>query len=172
MALSIERLPTPPSDADLRALAQLLHDTVHAGDSVSFVLPFSVDDAAAWWQRTFADAPAGAVWIVARSAGELVGTVQLQPAWAPNQRHRAEVCKLLVHARHRRQGLGQRLMLALEDAARSGGYTLLTLDTRRGSAAEHLYPRLGYTRVGVIPSFAVDPDGVTPHDTVVFYKRL
>src|SRR5690606_29001677 len=99
-------------------------------------------------------------------------TVQLQPAWAPNQPHRGEVCKLIVHERHRKSGIGERLMAAVEDHARARGFTLLTLDARRGEAAERLYRRLGWTCVGVIPDFAVDPDGRNLHDTVVFYRQL
>ena len=63
-------------------------------------------------------------------------------------------------------------MHEIEDAARHVGFTLLTLDAKRGAAAEHLYRRLGWTAVGAIPAYAVDPDGITPHDAVIFYKQL
>jgi len=96
----------------------------------------------------------------------------MHPAWAPNQPHRAEVAKLLVHPRCRRAGLGTRMMRAVEDAARDSGYTLLTLDAKRGDAADRLYRRIGWTPVGTIPGFALDPDGTTPHDAVIFYKHL
>jgi GNAT superfamily N-acetyltransferase len=79
--------------------------------------------------------------------------------------------KLLVHRRAQRNGLGTRLMCALEDVAREGGFALFTLDAKRGTAAERLYRRLGWTPVGVIPRYALDPDGRTPHDTVIFYKE-
>ena len=72
----------------------------------------------------------------------------------------------------RREGLGTRLMQAIESAALAAGYRLLTLDTKRGDAAERLYRRLGWTAVGTIPRYALDPDGVTPHDTMVFYKEI
>src|SRR6267378_1135962 len=75
----------------------------------------------------------------------IVGTVQLHAAWAPNQPHRAEVAKLLVHRRGRRAGLGTRLMRTIEDAARRAGFRLLTLDTKRGDVAERLYRRIGWT---------------------------
>jgi GNAT superfamily N-acetyltransferase len=113
-----------------------------------------------------------AILLVARDGAEIVGTVQLHPAWAPNQPHRAEVAKLLVDRGHRRVGLGTRLMRAVENAARDAGFTLLTLDAKRGEAADHLYRRLGWSPAGTIPRYAFDPDGRTPHDAVIFYKHL
>ena len=63
-------------------------------------------------------------------------------------------------------------MAAIEREATGAGYRLLVLDSRRGDAGERLYRRLGWTVVGTIPRFALDTDGTTPHDTVVFYKEL
>jgi GNAT superfamily N-acetyltransferase len=112
-----------------------------------------------------------AVLLVARDDEGLAGTVQLQPAWAPNQPHRADVAKLIVHRRARRQGLGRALMIALERAAVEAGFTLLVLDTCKGYDAERLYASTGWVRVGEIPGFALNPDG-SLCDTVFFYKRL
>jgi GNAT superfamily N-acetyltransferase len=109
---------------------------------------------------------------VARDAEGIAGSVQFHPSWAPNQPHHADVMKLLVHRRARRRGIGTELMRALEDEARSAGYQLLTLDSKRGDAGECFSRRLGWTTVGTIPRFALDPDGVTLHDTVIFYKEL
>ena len=167
----IERLVPPLSDADVQALAAVLVDAVESGAAASFVAPLTLEQAEAWWRQTVGAAGAKAVLLVARDAAGIVGTVQLQPAWAPNQPHRADIAKLLVHRRGRRAGLGTLLMRAIEDEARHGGFTLLTLDTRRGDTAERLYRRTGWTEAGTIPRFAVDPDG-TPHDAVIFYKHL
>ena len=82
-----------------------------------------------------------------------------------------DIAKMLVHRRARRQGIGTALMEFIEQRARESGFTLLTLDTKRGEGAEVLYERGGWTRVGVIPNYALDPDG-TPCDTVIFYKDL
>ena len=171
-SLTIDRLRSPVSDDDLRALARLLVDAVDSGAAVSFVSPLAMEAAEAWWRKTIAAAHPRAIFLVARDSEGVVGTVQLHPAWAPNQPHRAEIAKLLVHRRAQRSGLGSRLMQELEDAARHGGFTLLTLDAKRGAPAEHLYRRLGWTVVGAIPDYAVDPDGTTPHDDVIFYKHL
>jgi ribosomal protein S18 acetylase RimI-like enzyme len=168
---AIERLVRPVSSSDLRALALLLVDAVDSGAAVSFVTPLPVEVAERWWGSTIAAAHARAVFLVARDAQGIAGSVQLHPAWAPNQPHRADVAKLIVHRRSRRAGLGERLMHAIEDEARREGFTLLTLDAKRGQAAERLYRRIGWTVVGTIPRYALDSDG-TPHDTVVFYKEL
>jgi GNAT superfamily N-acetyltransferase len=168
----IERLRLPVRDADVRALAQLLVDAVESGAAVSFLAPLSLERAEDWWRRTISTSHSAALFLVARDAKGIVGSVQLHPAWAPNQPHRAEIAKLLVHRRSRRAGLGTQLMLAVEDAAQRAGFSLLTLDAKRGGTAEHLYGHLGWTHAGTIPGFAFDPDGTTPHDTVIFYKEL
>jgi acetyltransferase len=167
----IERLIPPVGDSDLRALAQLLVDAVESGAAVSFLAPLTLARAEDWWQRAISASHSGAIFFVARDVEGIVGTVQLHPAWAPNQPHRAEIAKLLVHRRSRRTGLGTQLMQTIEDEARRAGFALLTLDTKRGDAAEHLYRQLGWTPAGTIPGYALDPDG-TPHDAVIFYKEL
>jgi GNAT superfamily N-acetyltransferase len=169
---TIEALPPPACGSDLRDLAGLLVDAVDSGAAVSFLAPLSLERAEQWWRRTISTSDPHAIFLVGRAAEGIVGTVQLHPAWAPNQPHRAEVAKLLVHSRYRRAGLGSRLMRGIEDAARRAGFRLLTLDTKRGAAAEHLYRKLGWSEAGTIPRFAFDPDGVTPHDAVVFYREL
>jgi len=167
----IERLILPVGDSDLRALAQLLVDAVESGAAVSFLAPLTLEYAEDWWRRTISASDSGAIFLVARDVEGIVGTVQLHPAWAPNQPHRAEIAKLLVHRRSRRTGLGSQLMHTIEDAARGAGFSLLTLDAKRGAAAEHLYRHIGWTAVGTIPGYALDPDG-TSHDAVIFYKKL
>lgn len=167
----IERLTLPVSDSDLQDLAQLLVDAVESGAAVSFLPPLTLERAEDWWRATISAANARAIFLVARDVEGIVGTVQLHPAWAPNQPHRADIAKLLVHRRGRRKGVGTHLMHTIEDAARRAGFSLLTLDAKRGAAAERLYRRMGWTSVGTIPEYALDPDG-TPHATVIFYKEL
>jgi len=169
--MAIERLIPPVGDADFRDLARLLVDAVESGAAASFLAPLTLESAADWWRGTISASRSGAIFLVARDAEGIVGTVQLHAAWAPNQPHRAEVAKLLVHRRGRRAGLGTRLMRTIEDAARRAGFRLLTLDTKRGDVAERLYRRIGWTPAGTIPGYALDPDG-TPHDAVIFYKDL
>lgn len=169
---TIERLARPVPDEDVRALAGLLVDAVASGAAVSFVEPLTAEAAEHWWRESLGSAHPRAILLVARVAGEVVGTVQLVPAWAPNQPHRGEVVKLLVGRGRRGQGLGAGLMRAIEAAAHTEGFRLLTLDAKAGGAADRLYRRLGWTALGTIPGYALDPDATTLHDAVFFYKNL
>lgn len=161
----------PVTNADLHSLAALLVDAVDSGAAVSFLAPLPVDEALRWWEAALARKAERSVVLVARDGEGIAGSVQLDPAWAPNQPHRADVSKLLVHRRSRGAGLGAELMRVLERHAVDEGFTLLTLDAKRGAPAERLYRRLGWVEAGVIPRYALDSDG-TPHDTVIFYKEL
>lgn len=167
----IEQLALPVADDDVRALALLLLDAIDSGASVGFLDSMTLESAEEWWRERIAKADERTIFLVARDREGIVGTVQLLPALMPNQRHRADIAKMLVHRRARRKGLGVMLLQEIERRSRSAGFTLLTLDTKRGDAAESLYRRAGWTEVGVIPGYAQDPDG-TPCDTVVFYKDL
>jgi GNAT superfamily N-acetyltransferase len=169
-ALSESRLA-----AELDQLAELLHAVVHDGAGVSFVVPFAHDQALAFWRdRVLPATRAGTrpVLVARVPGGRIVGTVQLDLATAPNQQHRAEVAKLLVHPAFRRRGAARALMVALEPIARAAGRTLLTLDTWTGRGAEQLYRSLGYVTVGVIPRFA--RGSLTPElePTTIMYKEL
>jgi len=159
------------TDDVLRELATVLVDAVSSGASVSFMPDLRFDEAVEWWRKTFSTAPSRTVVLVARDEQGIVATVQLQPSWAPNQVHRADVAKLIVHRRARGRGIARALMQELERRARDQRFTLLVLDTCKGSAAEKLYSSLGWVRVGEIPHYALNPDG-TPCDTVFFYKQL
>jgi ribosomal protein S18 acetylase RimI-like enzyme len=162
------------TQADLDRLAEVLHAIVHEGAGVSFIVPFSLDDARAFWRdAVMPGVRAGTRRVlVARRGGEIVGTVQLDLATPPNQRHRAEVLKLLVHPSARGLGIARALMVALEAVAREEARSLLTLDTWTGSAAEQLYRSLGYLVVGIIPRYA--RGSVTPElEAATFmYKEL
>jgi ribosomal protein S18 acetylase RimI-like enzyme len=160
-------------DADIALLGDLLHDCVHAGAAVSFVLPLSRTEAAAFWlDKILPAVKAGTCRVVvARRGPEIVGTVQVDLATPPNQPHRGEIRKLLVHPAARRNGIARALMLAIEEQAHDARRTLLTLDTA-SAAAEHLYASLGYVRVGVIPRFSVRPESPELEGTTVMYKEL
>jgi GNAT superfamily N-acetyltransferase len=168
--------PEPDTLArDLDMLAEVLHAVVHGGAGVSFFVPFSIGEARAFWaDKVWPGVRAGTRRVVVARTGEgrIVGTVQIDLALPPNQAHRAEVAKLLVHPDARRQGLARGMMLALETIARSAGRTLLTLDTVTGSHAEPLYRSLGYVTVGVIPGYA--RAALTPdlESTTIMYKSL
>ncbi len=170
-AWSIRRLQEM-TETQVAGLVDLLIDCVEGGASVSFMLPLSRERAAQFWQGVAADVAAGRrAILVAEDARGMCGTVHLALDLPENQPHRADVVKMLVHRRARRQGLGAALMRAAEDMARDCGRTLLVLDTVTGADAERLYARLGWRRVGVIPRYALMPDG-EPCSTTVFYRDL
>jgi len=154
-----DQLDAPSVEGDIDMLGEVLHATVHCGAGVSFVVPFSLDEARAFWRDKVLPAARARTRrvLLARQGRRIVGTVQLELALPPNQRHRAEVAKLLVHPGARRRGIVRALMKALEAVARSEGRTLLTLDTVTGSYAEPLYLSLGYVPVGVIPGTHARP---------------
>jgi GNAT superfamily N-acetyltransferase len=154
-------------------LADVLVDCVEGGASVGFMLPLTRARAQAFWIDALESASRGErVVIIAEDSvsGDVIGTVQVVLTAPENQPHRGEIGKMLVHRRARRRGVGAALMREAEAAARQAGKTLLVLDTASGDA-ERVYGRLGWQRVGVIPGYALWPDG-GPVDTVVFYKQL
>lgn len=164
-----------PAEAEARreALIDLLVDAVEGGASVNFVWPMTRAKAEAWWDGALAGHARGErlIW-AAESDGRLDGSVQLVLAPQENQGFRADLAKMLVHRRARRQGLGEALMRAAEDEARRLGRTLLTLDTEAGSDGERLYARLGWTRFGIVPGYARSADGSRRADCSFFYKEL
>ena len=168
----IEVLDAAAAASAERRLAEILCACVDAGASVSYLPPLAPDVARAFWKRIAADVAAGTrILLAAWDDGVLVGTVMLEFAASPNQPHRAEVQKLLVHPSARRRGLARALMLRAEQEARRAGRSLLTLDTRAGDAAEHLYRALGWHEAGRIPGYALNADR-TPCDTVLFWRQV
>ncbi len=169
-----DRAEAASLEPDVDMLAEVLHAVVHAGAGVSFFVPFSLDDARAFWiGKVLPGVRAGTRRVVvARYGPRIVGTVQLDLAVPPNQQHRAEVAKLLVHPSARRRGVARAMMVALEAIAQSERRTLLTLDTVTGSNAEPLYRSLGYIAVGVIPRYA--RGSLTPdlEAATIMYKEL
>jgi hypothetical protein len=158
----------------VRALGALLHACVHAGASIGFVLPFTADDSERFWRGKVLRAVGNGtmVLLVARQDGRIAGSVQLDHDTPPNQPHRAEIRKLLVHPDFRRRGIGRMLMAEIEGRARQRRRTLLTLDTRTGDSAEPLYAALGYRTAGVIPGYCRDPFKDQLDSTTVMYKAL
>lgn len=172
-AITIEHLAGSQATAAIEALADVLLDCVHGGASVGFMESLTLDQAKAFWRGVADGVTRGErILLIARdSDGQIVGTVQLIVAQPPNQPHRADVAKMLVHRRARQRGIAQRLMVALDDAARDAGKSVLVLDTVTGGDAERLYARSGWQPVGIVPNYALFPDGALC-GTTFFYKHL
>jgi GNAT superfamily N-acetyltransferase len=170
-AWTVQRLSSV-DDAQIEQLADVLVDCVEGNASVSFMAPFPRERAIAFWRRVAEGVAAGErALLVATDAEGICGTVQLILDLPENQPHRADLAKMLVHRRVRRQGVGAALMRTAESAARDCGRTLLVLDAVTDGDAARLYEKLGWVKVGSIPGFALFPDG-RPCGTTYYYRRL
>lgn len=157
--------------AAIGELADVLADCVAGGASVNFMLPYSTADAARFFEKVAASVARDETLLLAATLeGRIVGTVQLGLDTPPNQPHRADVKKLLVHRSARNLGLGAKLMTRIEEEAKARGRVLLVLDTA-SAEAERLYVRSGWQRVGSVPDYAMWPGGGFC-DSTFFWKKL
>ena len=153
-------------------LGAILADCTETGASVGFLRGLTHERAALFWRDVAAKArDDGRAVIVAEADDVILGVVQVVPAGPENQPHRADVSKMLVSSSARRRGVGAALMEAAHEAARDMGKTMLVLDTQEHSDAERLYQRMGWTRAGVLPDYAIGGEGV-PIATVLYWKRI
>jgi GNAT superfamily N-acetyltransferase len=165
-------LEAPVADAALDQLANVLVDCVEGGASVNFMAPFSHREALAFFRKVASSVAAGdSVLLVAKLNDRIVGSVQLGLDTPPNQPHRADIKKMLVHRSARGQGIGAALMREVEKEARRRGRWLLVLDTVPGENGHRLYLRAGWTQTGLVPDYAMFPDGRLC-DTAIMWKRL
>jgi GNAT superfamily N-acetyltransferase len=168
----IVALDAPVADAALEQLADVLVDCVEGGASVSFMAPFSHAEALTFFRKVAASVAAGdTVLLAAQLDGKIVDTVQLGLDTPPNQPHRADIKKMLVHRSARGHGIGAALMAAVEEEARRHGRWLVVLDTVPGENGHRLYLRAGWTQTGLVPDYALFPDGRLC-DTAIMWKRL
>lgn len=170
-AIRVRRLESP-TESEISSLTDVLVDCVEAGASVSFMLPMTRAKADAFWQSAVASMGRGerVILVAEDQSGTIVGTVQVIWAQPENQPHRGDLAKMLVAPSARRQGIGAALLEAAEQCAVKAGKTLLVLDTASNDA-EHLYARQGWQRVGVVPDYALWPNGgFCP--TTIFFKQL
>ncbi len=171
--MNIRELDGAEALARVGELADVLHDCVEGGASVGFMLPLAPGRCEAFWRRVAEGVAAGErhLFVALDDAGRVCGTLSLVIDMPDNQPHRADVSKMLVHRRARRQGVAERLLKALEAKARGLGRTTLVLDTVTGSDASRLYERLGWQRAGDIPNYALMPDG-PPCSTSYYFKPI
>ena len=158
----------------LKSLAEITYDVVEGGASVGFMRPFSIDKATRFWEKVKLRVEKGEViLLVARDnvRRDIIGTVQLIIDLPENQPHRADVAKMQVLSSYRRKGVGEALLKGIELEALNAERTLLVLDTATGSAGQKLYAKAGWMEVGVVPGFALWPDGGFCSSTF-FYKQL
>jgi ribosomal protein S18 acetylase RimI-like enzyme len=170
--VTITKLDRASAQPALPQLIEILVNSVESGASVGFLLPISDDEAAQYWNGRIQSIAEGTTVLLAAQTDErIVGVVLLALEPRANGSHRAEVQKLMVHTDFRRQGIGRKLMEALESAAKEHQRTLLFLDTREGDPSNALYEFMGYIYAGTIPQYARSTNGDL-HDTCYYYKLL
>lgn len=174
MEIRIIELDANALEQRLEALSHILADSVAAGASISFMSPLSYDEAGLFWSKNVRpEVSAGnRILFGALHGDELLGTVQLITDMPPNQPHRCEIAKMIVHPSARRLGIGRSLMKHALEQARVLGKTLVTLDTKTGDAAEPLYAALGFEVAGIIPDYAWDTNGQAKHSTTYMYQKI
>lgn len=173
-SLSIVELSPADIDTHVGDLCRVLLDSVADGAAISFMDALTASEAQRFWRedvRPSVESRARRLF-GAFVDDRVVGTVQLVMGMPPNQPHRAEISKMIVHPEIRRRGLGKALLTAALDAARGADKTLVTLDTRTGDVSELLYRGLGFEKAGIIPDFAYDPNGLARHATTYMYRYL
>lgn len=97
--------------------------------------------------------------VVAELDGKVVGASLCRLFTAENHGHgyvddETPELAVAVWAGHRGEGIGTRLMSAIEDAARVAGCSQISLSVDAENPARRLYERLGYA------TLTVDEDGV------------
>jgi ribosomal protein S18 acetylase RimI-like enzyme len=164
--------PLSSSPERIAALRELLIETVASGGSVSFMHPLASDTADAFWTGALSAVERGERVVLGAFHGdELIGTVSLFLDCPPNQPHRAEIGKLMTKVAYRGKGTATALMRIAEALAVERGRTLIVLDTAVEEGAAPLYEKLGYTRAGEIPDYALKPHGGLT-GTILFWKRI
>ncbi|PCJ95045.1 MAG: GNAT family N-acetyltransferase [Hyphomicrobiales bacterium] len=155
-------------------LSALMHACVADGASIGYILPFSLQDSEVFWRQKVLPGvqESTVILLIALYDGQIAGAVQLDYGTPPNQPHRAEVRKLVVHPDFRRKGIARALMAELELRAKQLNRSLLTLDTRTGDKAEPLYASMGYETVGAIPNFCLDVEGNQLDPTTIMFKAI
>ncbi len=171
--MNIRELDGAEALARVGELAEVLRDCVEGGASVGFMLPLAEGRPEAFWRRVAAGVAAGErhLFVAEDETGRLCGTLSLVVDMPDNQPHRADVSKMLVHRRARRQGIAEQLLKVLEAKACELGKTTLVLDTVTGSDASRLYERLGWRKAGDIPNYALMPGG-SPCSTTHYFRHL
>lgn len=171
--MTIKCLDATEAEARVDELADVLRDCVEGGASVGFMLPLASGRPEAFWRKVAAGVATGErhLFVAEDAAGRICGTLSLVTDMPDNQPHRADVSKMLVHRRARRQGIAERLLRAVQQCARDLGRTTLVLDTVTGSDASRVYERLGWQKVGDIPNYALMPDGA-PCSTAYYCLQL
>jgi GNAT superfamily N-acetyltransferase len=156
------RLPKPEDAEGLALAARDLAEQYATREPERFHVPDPETQVAAFIRMLETPLGENDVWLVAEVEGEAVGDAYAQlhepvadAAVQPQRdvgRRRAYLHYLAVQARHRREGIGGRLLEAVEEWARDEGAELISTDTnlRSNFGAVEFYERHGYERQAVV----------------------
>jgi GNAT superfamily N-acetyltransferase len=170
--MQVVELDAQAVEVNVGALAQLLLDAHAVGMGLGLAPPLTHTGAEAAWREIASTLePGERVQWAAFDDDRLLGAVHLARATADNGRHRAEIRRLVVSPDARGQGVGRALLTTAVEHARALGLRLLWLSTHAGTDADRIYPRLGWTRSGEIPDFALVPSGELAANAF-YYLRL
>ncbi len=169
--VTLRQLTPETSIEAIDGLANLLYLVVHEGHSLNFMADVAMSELQDFWRNALAGVGQSRCFWVAEVESLIVGCVYYDQCTKPNGRHRAEVLKMLTHPEFRGQGIARQLLEALEEHAQGNGIRTLFLDTEAGSGAESLYQKLGWSKCGEIPDYALQPDG-TPIATSIYFKQI
>lgn len=171
---TLKSLAATDLDRYIDDLVEIFYSTVNSNAAIGYLSPLSTDEATDFWIKNIKPSLiSGERILFAASLGQLiVGVVQLIVQMPPNQPHRVELAKLMVHPEYRRKGLASMLVTEAETYAINAGKSLMTFDTRTGDSSENFYRSQGFKTAGIIPQFALDPDGKNYHGTTLMYKQL
>lgn len=103
-------------------------------------------------------------WLVALDGGTVSGYIGSQSVLDT-----ADIMNVAVHPDYRRQGIGEKLMLALTEQLRENGILFLMLEVRQSNApAIALYEKLGFLQVGLRRNYYRNPK----EDALIMRKEL
>jgi L-amino acid N-acyltransferase YncA len=157
----------PLSEADWPAVWELMEPVIRAGDTDPYAMDMTVDDARRMWIET----PA-ATYIAEDAAGRILGTYYLKPNQPTLGAHVAN-CGYMVAEHARGRGIATQMCKHSQDEALRMGYRAMqyNLVIRTNEASVHLWQKMGFAIVGVLPgAFKHAEHGYV--DAYVMYKEL
>lgn len=139
---------------ELEAIRGLLNATIERDDVVGFVSPIASADHPYLLGLRHAVNTGAIACLAGFDGGSLVGMIHVKKDGQPNCRHRAELCKCMIHPRYRGRGILQQGLKHLLEYCRRENLEVVTLDVRKGSRAEVFWRRLGFIEYGSLPDYA------------------
>jgi acetyltransferase len=155
----------------LPQLVDIVRDAIEHNFSIGFLLDETDNSLEEFWKFEISRIGDGNIILVSEVGDRIVGVVIVTPERRSNGRHRGELRKLIVHSNFQNQGIGAELEATACLIAKRVGLSLLCLDSATDFLVARTYEQWGWQKVGSIPHFAAQPDGILVA-TTYFYKSL